>query len=184
MNILLHYLIYPYQCLHNLAMNNHAQLRLRLKYIINAVFTHCQDLDAGLPLTSGYEPLAIAPVHLWYMNLEQTSRLQRPHLVQKHDNIPFYLAVFNFLIPGNFIFFSSCTPAAWGAACCQLTNSHDVQLSLRYSDRRLHCDGRLLTSAVCDVQQRRQWLACPLLDVAPSWLTWSSSATTTIYCSQ
>ena len=51
------------------------------------------------------------------------------------------------------------------------------------SDRRLRCKGPLSTSAACDAQQRRQWLACPFLDVVASWFMRPSSATTTIYCS-
>ena len=39
------------------------------------------------------------------------------------------------------------------------------------------------TTVVCDAQQRRQWLACPFLDVVHPWFTRSFSATTIIYCS-
>ena len=52
-----------------------------------------------------------------------------------------------------------------------------------YSDRCFRCNGLPSTSVVCDAQQRRQWLANPVLDIVRSWFTRPSSATTAIYCS-
>ena len=43
--------------------------------------------------------------------------------------------------------------------------SRDAWGSLAWSDRRRCCDGRPSASVVRDAQQRRQWLAYPLLDV-------------------
>ena len=52
------------------------------------------------------------------------------------------------------------------AICCQLLlNSHDSQASLVYSDRCLDGNWHSSTSVICNTNQVRQWLACPLFDV-------------------
>ena len=63
------------------------------------------------------------------------------------------------------------------------TKSHDARVSLGFSDRRLCRDRCPSIYLFRDVQQRRQSLPCPLLNVVFPWFTQSSLATTNFYCS-